>query len=381
MNATIKILIKSNYTKKDGTKNVFLRLTIKSRVKYFPLSIFVKPKHFNNEHVTKGNMAHFEKNTLIKQALSKANNIIYNYRINETLLTFDSFTNDFDNISYESKSFYDFFENQIPQIKQELSINTIKSYIAQINKLKQYKAKLLFNEIDQKFIRDLKIFLKVNRNNNKNTINKTMKIIKSILNRAKRQNIIKNNVFDNIPIETIEANRKFLTINELKSLEQLYYTGTLKPNITKVLRYFLFCCYTGLRYSDIENLRFDDLQDDNKQISIKMIKTQKNVIIPLTKKAKELLPVKHFDKQKVFNVYTAQPTNRYLKEIMKIAGISKQITFHSARHTFSVISKSLGISIDVINKILGHTSIKTTMIYVKYDVEYLGKEINKWNTL
>jgi len=378
MNPTLKIVIRSDYTKKDGTKNLFLRLTIKSKVKYFPLYIYVKPDYFKNGHVSKGDIVHFRKNTLINQALNKANDIIYDYRINEKQLTFDSFANDFFNTIYGSKSFYEFFDSQVPELKKELSWNTIKSYISQINKLKQYKPKLLFTEINIKFIKGYELFLMSNRNNNKNSVNKSLKIIKSILNRAIRQGIIKENVFNNIPIRTVEAVREYLTINELQNLEQLYYSGTLKSNITNVLRYFLFCCYTGLRYSDIKNLRFDDLQD-NKYISIKMIKTKRDVIIPLIDKAKNLIPVKHFDKQKVFKVYTSQPTNRYLKEIMNTAGISKQISFHCARHTFATVSKSLGIDYDVISKLLGHTDIKTTKIYTKYETDYLDKEMKKWN--
>ena len=166
MNPTLKIVIRSDYTKKDGTKNLFLRLTIKSKVKYFPLYIYVKPDYFKNGHVSRGDIVHFRKNTLINQALNKANDIIYDYRINEKQLTFDSFANDFSNKIYGSKSFYEFFDSQVPELKKELSWNTIKSYISQINKLKQYKPKLLFTEINIKFIKGYELFLMSNRNNN-----------------------------------------------------------------------------------------------------------------------------------------------------------------------------------------------------------------------
>ena len=70
-----------------------------------------------------------------------------------------------------------------------------------------------------------------------------------------------------------------------------------------------------------------------------MIKTKEPVYIPLIMKAKDLIPGKGFANQNVFKVLTDQPTNRYLKEIMKTAGIQKKISFHCARHTFATVFK------------------------------------------
>jgi site-specific recombinase XerD len=125
------------------------------------------------------------------------------------------------------------------------------------------------------------------------------------------------------------------------------------------------------------NLRFIDIQE-NKYLSVKMVKTKEKVTIPLIQKAKKLIPKKGFEKQKVFKVLTDQPTNRYLKDIMKVAKINKSISFHCSRHTFATVSKSLGIEYDVISKILGHTDIKTTKVYTKYELSHLEKEMEKW---
>ena len=206
-----------------------------------------------------------------------------------------------------------------------------------------------------------------------------MKFIKSILNKAVLAGMIKENVFDKIPLGRTDGNREFLTINELESLSELYYKNELKPNKNNVLRYFLFCCYTGLRFSDIKNLRFNDILD-NKYLSIKMVKTKEKVTIPLTEKAKYLIPKSSFKMQYVFKVLHDQPTNRYLKDIMKVAEINKSISFHCSRHTFATVSKTLGMEYDVISRILGHTDIKTTKVYTKYEVSHLEKEMEKWNT-
>jgi len=110
-----------------------------------------------------------------------------------------------------------------------------------------------------------------------------------------------------------------------------------------------------------------------------MIKTKEFVTIPLIQKAKKLLPEASFGNQTVFHVLSNQPTNRYLKQVMNTVGITKKISFHCARHTFATLSKSQGIDYDVISKILGHTDIKTTKIYTKYERDYLSREMEKWN--
>ena len=378
MNTSIKIVLKSDYVKKDGTINVRLRLTIDRRVKYYPLNIYVLPRNFANGKILRGDPEFSNKNLLIDKFRIKANKIIFDFRLNDTPISFETFERDFSNKKYGSKSFFDFVDSLRSSLAGKLSPGTLKGYLDLSNKLKSFRPELRFNDIDMKFINQYELYLIKERKNNKNTVTKSMKFIKSILNKAVMEGIIKENIFDKITLGRTDGHREFLTIDELNLLNKLYYKNELKPNKNNVLRYFLFSCYTGLRYSDIKNFRFRNIKD-NKYISIKMLKTKEYVIIPLNEKAKQLLPGKGFDPQPVFKVLSDQPTNRYLKEIMVVAGIRKHISFHCARHTFATISKSFGLEYDVISKILGHTDIKTTKVYARYELYHLEKEMEKWN--
>lgn len=377
MGTSLKIVLKSDYTKKDGTQNVRLRLTINRKVKYYPLDIFVIPKNFRNGYIKAGDKIAKTKNLLIQKQLIKANQIIFNYRLQDIPITFDHFERDFHNEFWGSKSFYDYVDQLISELNGKLAPGSLKGYKDQASKLKSFKPSLQFKEIDRKFIQEYELFLIKKKNNKRSTINKSLKFIKSVLNKAVTDGIIKENVFDHIPVGRTDGNREFLTIDELTLLNDLYYKNTLKPNKANVLRYFLFSCYTGLRYSDIKRLRFSNIKN-NAYISIQMHKTKEHVIIPLNKQAKRLLPPKGFDAQPAFKVLSDQPTNRYLKEIMKIANINKSISFHCSRHTFATVSKSLGMEYDVISKILGHTDIKTTKVYAKYELSHLENEMKKW---
>jgi integrase len=112
-------------------------------------------------------------------------------------------------------------------------------------------------------------------------------------------------------------------------------------------------------------------------IEIQMYKTKLQVSIPLISKAKDLMPKKYSANQDVFRVLSNQKTNQYLKEIIKAAGIDKNITFHSARHTLASNGLEMGIPIEVISKILGHTELKTTQIYAKVNDGLKYKEMLK----
>jgi len=374
---SIKVAQK-DYTRKNGTRNIFLRLTINRKSKYFPINVYVNPDHFKSGAVSRSDPDYKNKNSLIDHYFIKAKKILFDYRIEDKFLTFDKFQRDFDNGSYGSKSFLDFYEGQIEILKDKLEINTIKAYKSQLIKLKEFRKEILFNDIDLNFISVYEGFIIKHKKNNKNTVIKSLTYIKSILNKAVAHGIIKENPMKNYTLGSITGDRQFLSLDELNILEKLLYNNHLKPNKSNVLRYFLFCCYTGLRYQDIKKFRFRDIIND-KYIYLQMIKTKEPVYIPLNRKAKDLMPGKGFINQNVFKVLTDQPTNRYLKEIMITAGIQKKISFHCARHTFATVSKSQGIPYDVISKILGHTDIKTIKIYTRYELDYLSKEMSKWN--
>jgi site-specific recombinase XerD len=374
---TIKI-VHRDYTRKDNTKNVFLRLTINRKHKYFRLNVFVNPDHFKSGFISRSDPDHDDKNNLIEHYRLKAQGIIHNFRITDKIITFDRFSQEFESGLINKDLFYEFVQDQIKLLDGKLTNGTLKNYKDQINKMKSFKPDLYFSEIDLRLIYRYEQYLINERENNKNTVVKSLIFIKQILNKAVAQNILNENPIQDYKLKRIVGERAFLSAEELGKLEELYSKNILKKNRSNVLRYFLFSCYTGLRYQDIKKLRFKDITEGN-YISIQMGKTKEYVNIPLINKAQNLIPGKGFDNQTVFRVLTDQPTNRYLKDIIKEVKIKKKISFHCARHTFATLSKSLGIDYDVISKILGHTDIKTTKIYTKYEREYLSSEMNKWN--
>ncbi|MDR1345296.1 MAG: tyrosine-type recombinase/integrase, partial [Bacteroidales bacterium] len=81
----------------------------------------------------------------------------------------------------------------------------------------------------------------------------------------------------------------------------------------------------------------------------------------------------------IFKVYCNKTTNRILQDIGRSCGIGTHLTCHVARHTFATLSLQLGIPIEVVSRLLGHTSLKTTLIYAKVVDEVKVREMKKWD--
>jgi site-specific recombinase XerD len=139
----------------------------------------------------------------------------------------------------------------------------------------------------------------------------------------------------------------------------------------KVRDVFLCACYTGLSYVDIKKLNKTHIKkgDDNFMwIYINRDKTNIPCNIPLLPKAESLINkyIELCNSDVIFPVISNQKTNKYLKQIASICGIDKNITFHSARHTFATtITLCNGMPIETVSKMLGHNSLKTTQIYAR----------------
>lgn len=380
---TVKIFLRTDHSNKDGSHTVYARLINRRRKKDISLRIFVKPKDWNFEknQVYRSDIESERKNKLIKKYKNKAWNIVDNSIFNNENLTFDDFEKQLLNKDYSDDSFFEFVLDEIP--KKDYTNETRRQCTAQISKLKKFKKDLRFSDINNNFIQNYRSYMINELNNNLNTLSKSLSRLKTFVNWAIEKKLMKDNPFDSVKISRINGKREHLNISELERLENLYLDNKLDSRQLNVLRYFLFVCYTGLRYSDIKNLRFCDLKNrllqgsETKFIDIKMLKTRLDVSIPLINKALDLMPNKITAQQKVFRVLSNQKTNEYLKEIIKIGGIDKKITFHSARHTLATTGLERGIPIEVISKILGHTEIKITQIYAKVNDGLKYREMMK----
>lgn len=160
----------------------------------------------------------------------------------------------------------------------------------------------------------------------------------------------------------VDAERCYLTLQELKKLVNT-------PAEKKILaRAFLFSCFTGLRLSDIQKMKWSEVtrNGDRTRITYRQKKTKKQEYYDISDQAVVYMGERGDPDELVFKglKYTCE-TGMHLQRWAMHAGIDKPITFHSGRHTFAVIMLELGVDLYTVQKLLGHSSMNTTMIYAK----------------
>lgn len=215
---------------------------------------------------------------------------------------------------------------------------------------------LTFAQLDDRFLDGFKAYLlsKVKQN----TAWMYMSKIKAAINQAIRENILLTNPAKNTRIKQQTTDKQYLAIEERDLLIQ---TPCSHNNIKDA---FIFSCYTGLRISDIRSLTWDNVQGD--QISIQMQKTKEPIRIPLHTEAQTILDRQdHSRKICFYHLPTTKTLSTVLKSWTTAAGITKHITFHSARHTFATACLTSDIDLYTVSKLLGHSDITMTQVYAK----------------
>jgi len=379
---TYKIILR-DFQNKNLEHAIVLRVIINRKVQYFGLDIATQKKDWNPEtqRVRKTDSKHQEKNLIIENALSKCHELIAPYRLNGKNIYHTDFKYLFNAPKFEKNSFNSFVAWHI-DTSNELRADTKHTYRTLLTKICSFKPEISFDEITPIFIKSYEKYMMQVRKNNPTTIHKSITWIKNMLNWAVKLDVIRSHEINKITVKRTQGKRKPLTINELKTLELLY--PTLKKKYLKnILRNFLFACYTGLRYRDLKSIKYKNIEISGNSyiLDIVMHKTELQVRIPLSEKTLNLIDVNSNKEYYILHVPTNQTSNKLLKRVIAIANIDKPISFHTARHTFATIGLTLGIPLDVVSKLLGHTDLRTTMIYAKYVDTIIIDNMSKWDKM
>ena len=226
-------------------------------------------------------------------------------------------------------------------------------------------------DVDHKFITDYEFYLKTERKCSHNSTVKYLKNFGKIIRIAIANGYITKNPFANIRFKMEEVDRCFLEDHEIKAIMEKSITI---ERLAQVRDTFVFCCFTGLAFSDMKDLKPEHIVRDNNGalwIRKKRSKTKNMCNIPLLNPAKAILD--HYKNNPVCSVkglllpaICNQKMNAYLKELAAICGINKEITTHTGRHSFATsVALANGVSIENVAKMLGHSDTKMTRHYAR----------------
>jgi site-specific recombinase XerD len=248
---------------------------------------------------------------------------------------------------------------------------TIEGYVSEFLKEKYRLNDIPINKINYQFVKSFEIFLKTKKKCCHNTAMDYLKKIKKIINQCIAKNWIERSPFVGFKMSINETYKTYLSEEELKSIMEKKISIV---RLAQVRDIFLFSCYTGLAYCDVEKLTKENVLigvDGDKWISTCRTKTNVPSKIPLLPISNSIIN-KYADhpitlrSSKLLPVISNQRMNSYLKELADACGINKELTFHCARHTFATtVTLTNGVPIETVSKMLGHKSLKTTQHYAK----------------
>ena len=302
--------------------------------------------------------------------------------------------------------FYKVFDDFVRDCGQQndWTDSTYEKFAAVKNHLMNFRDGLTFDFFDENGLNDYVTYLRDIREMRNSTIGKQLSFLKWFLRWAFKKGVHQNNAYDSYKPKLKSTQKKiiFLTWEELNKLRE-FEIPAAKQALDWVRDVFLFQCFTGLRYSDVFNLRKSDIKGDH--IEVTTVKTSDSLIIELNKHSKAILDKYKdvaFEDDKVLPVITNQKMNDYLKELAELVGIDEPVrqTYyrgneridevtpkyallgtHAGRRTFICNALALGIPPQVVMKWTGHSDYKAMKPYIDIADDIKANAMSKFNQL
>lgn len=306
----------------------------------------------------------------------------------------------------EGNDFYKVFDEFVRDCgrQNDWTHSTYEKFAAVKNLLSNFREGLNFEFFDEKGLNDYVAYLREVKDMRNSTIGKQLAFLKWFLRWAFKQGVHQNNAYDTYKPKLKSTQKKiiFLTWDELTKLREFEIPAN-KQALERVRDVFLFQCFTGLRYSDVFNLRRSDVKGEH--IEVTTVKTSDSLIIELNNHSKAILDKYKdvvFEDDKVLPVITNQKMNDYLKELAELAGIDEPVrqTYyrgneridevtpkyvllgtHAGRRTFICNALALGIPPQVVMKWTGHSDYKAMRPYIDIADDIKANAMSKFNQL
>lgn len=368
----------------EARATIMVRITIEGLRENFSLGYQVSPEKFDSK--AGAVLGRTEEAATINRQLVRVRSELlrhyYSLKDNDKVVTSAILKNAYLGIDIEKKTFlqvadyqYALFEKKVE--KNKMSYETLRKWKSTRNKLAafikhEYKLPdLPLDRVKYSFAEDLYNYLTLTDGIEDNTAMKYVKQAKQIITVAVRRDWLQKNPLDSYKCTYIDPDRDILNAEELAVL---LHKDLPVSRLQEAKDIYLFMAFTGYAYKDTLNLTPDHIAkffDGEDWIVKNREKTWCRENVPLLPQAKEILK-KYKDhpycvaNNRLFPVRSNQRFNSYLKEIADVCGISKNLTTHTARHTFATtITLANNVPLETVSALLGHKSIRTTQIYAR----------------
>lgn len=382
-NMHLSFQLKKSKADKSGKSPIYVRITVNGNRTEFSIKRSIsQEKWISSAGVAKGtNEESRSLNSFLSVVRLKINDHHRQMLEAEKMISAEAIRNAYLGIGELGRTLCEVFEYHNKQVKEligkDFAFGTYERYTTALSHLKDFILwKFKVSDIEVKrvsleFITEFEFYLKTQRKCGHNTAIKYITNFKKIIRICLGNGWIEKDPFLNYKISLREVERECLTQEEL---DRIADKEIRIPRLDQVRDIFLFCCFTGLAYADVQKLSKEHIVtgiDGEKWIKVNRTKTDtKSQIpllpIPLAILEKYSIHPKCISNGKLLPVLSNQKMNGYLKEIADICSIEKKVSFHLARHSFATtITLTNGVPLESVSKMLGHKSIKTTQHYAK----------------
>ena len=388
--STFKVLFYVNGSKeKDGIVPIMGRVTINGTVAQFSCKRTI-PKELWD---VKGNRAKGKSREAISTNLSldniKAQIIKHYQRLSdrEAFVTAEMVRNAYQGLGSEYDTLLKSFDRDcaslLKRVGKDRSMGTYKVMLRARNNTEKFirykynRSDMSMLELTPDFIRDFAVYLSTVKGNRNATIWINCMWLKGVVMRAHFNGKIPRNPFAQFHISPNTKERAFLTEDELKTLVSHEFKDSHSAFVRDL---FVFASFTALSFVDLKELTTDEIVEVNgeKWILAKRHKTQ----VPYQVKLLDI-PLQIIDRYRpfqkdnsIFGDINYWTVCKKLKKVISECGITKDISFHCARHGFATLALSKGMPIESVSRVLGHTNIVTTQLYAKITTEKLDTDLS-----
>ena len=395
MKSTYSIIfyLKRQEVKKDGTVPVMGRITVDGTQAQFSCKVTANPKLWDTKggRMTGKSMLALEVNRKLDKMRVSINKHYQEILDRDNYVTAEKVKNAFLGLEYRCqtllKVYAQYNEDYEKLYKAGMrSWGSLRRYRCVYRHLQEFlQSRYHVNDISLKeltpaFITDFEAFLRTDKHLCENSLSVYMLPLRTMVFRAIDNGWLTRDPFHDYKVPKVETTRGFLTKEEI----HLLMNTELKRKTMQLIRdLYLFCCFTGLSFADLKNLKEEHIQtffDDSEWILIDRQKTGVRSTIKLLDYPKSIMEKYRglCADGRIFPVPCYSDCRGILLRVAKRCGITKHLTWHMSRHTMATeICLTNGVPIETVSSILGHKNIKTTQIYAKITKEKLNKDMDK----
>lgn len=370
----VRFVFDRKHTASKTTKGtVQIEITFERKRKWLTTGVRLYSDQWSEKTKVRNTVQSLDLNERLDAQMQNINEFINSLIKKKEEFSFDKLEH-FLKYSQHKESFIDFVRRRVSE-RTDLTKGTLNTHASLINSLEEFGRIIYFTDITTANIMYYDDFLH-RKYTKQTTVHGYHKRLKRYINEAMKYELLNENPYNKLKFDRGKSEGiKYLTLEQINQIQGLKISS---ESIERVRDLFIFQCYTGLSYADLFKFDFSTVTRKGDKFFIRdaRVKTDEEYFIMLLKPAIEILKKYEFNLPKISNYQY----NLRLKVVQEIAEIKLSLHSHMARHSFAVMALNMGVSIENLAKMMGHTDIKTTQIYAKVLNKSVQEEFEKMDS-